>query len=63
MAKTIQLGVEYYPAPPFPERSPAEAPVEAQEIIRAFETTGGPALLSLPPAFHGAFDVVQPRGA
>ena len=59
LAKTIQLGVEYYPAPPFPEKTPAEAPPEAQEIIRAFESTGGPALLALPANFHGSFEVLS----
>ena len=58
LAKTIQLGVEYYPAPPFPERTPDEAPAEAQEVVRAFETTGGPMLLSLVPAFRGSFEVI-----
>jgi putative intracellular protease/amidase len=59
LAKTIQLGVEYYPAPPFPEKTPAEAPPEAQEIIRSFESTGGIALLSLPANFHGSFEVLS----
>lgn len=60
LAKTLQLGVEYYPNPPFPERTPAEAPPEAQDLVRAFESTGGPALLALPPAFQGTFRVVPP---
>jgi putative intracellular protease/amidase len=63
LAKTLQLGVEYYPNPPFPERTPAEAPPEAQEMVRAFESTGGPALLAQPPAFSGTFGVVLARGA
>ncbi len=58
LAKTIQLGVEYYPSPPFPEKTPAEAPPEAQAIIREFESTGGPMLLALSPAFSGAFEVL-----
>ncbi len=61
LAKTIQLGVEYYPSPPFSEKSPDEAPAEAQEIIQAFETTGGPALMALTPPFRGSFSVVEPR--
>jgi putative intracellular protease/amidase len=60
LAQTIQLGVEYYPAPPFPEKTPAEAPAEAQEIIRAFEATVGPALLALPANFDGSFEVLPP---
>ena len=63
LAKTLQLGVEYYPNPPFPERTPADAPPEAQEMVRAFESTGGPALLAQPPAFRGTFGVVAARGA
>jgi len=62
LAKTIQLGVEYYPAPPFPEKTPAEAPPEAQAIIAAFESTGGPALLALRPAFSGAYEVLPAAG-
>lgn len=58
LAKTLQLGVEYYPAPPFPEKTPAEAPSEAQALVREFERTGGPMLLALPPAFAGTFEVV-----
>jgi transcriptional regulator GlxA family with amidase domain len=59
LAKTIQLGVEYYPAPPFPERTPAEAPPEALAIVKEFESTGGPLLLALPPAFEGTFEVLR----
>lgn len=51
VAKTIQLGIEYYPAPPFPERSPKEAPARSQQLVRAFEETGGLAQLSLKPPF------------
>lgn len=58
LAKTIQLGIEYYPAPPFPEKSPDEAPREAQDLVRAFEETGGPALMSLAPPFAGSYEVV-----
>jgi transcriptional regulator GlxA family with amidase domain len=58
LAKTIQLGVEYYPDPPFPEKTPDQAPPEAQEIIRLFESTQGPALLAQKPVFSGSFEVV-----
>jgi putative intracellular protease/amidase len=58
LAKTIQLGVEYYPAPPFPEKTPDEAPPEAKEVVKAFESTAGPALLALRPAFAGTFEVL-----
>jgi putative intracellular protease/amidase len=30
VAKTLQLGIEYYPAPPFPEKTPAEVPAAIQ---------------------------------
>jgi putative intracellular protease/amidase len=62
LAKTIQLGVEYYPAPPFPEKTPAEAPAEALAIVKEFEKTGGPMLLAMTPAFQGSFEVVPAHG-
>lgn len=37
MATTIQLGIEYYPAPPFGNGTPDSAPVAAQAMVRAFE--------------------------
>jgi transcriptional regulator GlxA family with amidase domain len=58
LAKTIQLGVEYYPAPPYPEKTPDQAPAEAQELVRLFESTQGPALLAMAPAFSGSYEVV-----
>lgn len=58
VAKAIQLGIEYYPAPPFPERSPLEAPEEIQAIVRAFEASGGAELLKLSPAFAGSYAVL-----
>jgi putative intracellular protease/amidase len=51
VAKAIQLGIEYYPAPPFPEKSPAEVPEPIQQIVRRFEATGGDELLRLKPPF------------
>ena len=62
LAKTIQLGIEYYPSPPFSEKSPQEAPADAQAIVRAFEASGGPALLALTPRFGGSFAVVPAHG-
>ena len=53
IAKIIQLGVEYYPAPPFPERTPAEAPEDAKQLVSTFEKEGGPALLRLTAPFAG----------
>jgi putative intracellular protease/amidase len=37
VAKTIQLGIEYYPAPPFGNGTPDTASAEAQAIVRMFE--------------------------
>ena len=62
LAKTLQLGVEYYPAPPFPEKTPAEAPAESLAMVKAFESIGGPALMALAPVFQGSFEVVPPHG-
>jgi transcriptional regulator GlxA family with amidase domain len=62
LAKTIQLGVEYYPAPPFPEQKPTDAPTEAYEMVKTFESTMGPALLALTPVFSGSFGVVPAHG-
>jgi len=59
IAKTIQLGVEYYPAPPFPEKTPAEAPEDAQALVRAFDEGGGEALLAIAVVVHGTFTVVE----
>ena len=36
-AKTIQLGIEYYPAPPFSYASPDEVPEPIREVIRLAE--------------------------
>ena len=63
VAKAIQLGIEYYPAPPFPERSPQEAPAAVLEIIRAFEAGGRELLMAQSPSFSGTFPVVDPGGS
>jgi putative intracellular protease/amidase len=52
IARTLQLGVEYYPAPPFPEQRPEDAPREAHAIIRAFEASGGAAAMAATPPFE-----------
>jgi putative intracellular protease/amidase len=54
VAKAIQLGIEYYPAPPFPEKSPAEVAAGIQAIIRDFESTGREELMKLRPPFATA---------
>jgi putative intracellular protease/amidase len=55
VAKTLQLGIEYYPAPPFPEQSPLDVAPEIQERIRRFERTGGAAQMKLVPPFREMF--------
>ncbi len=51
IAKAIQLGVEYYPAPPFPEKTPAEVAPDIQDIVRGFEEGGGKEIMALEPPF------------
>lgn len=52
VAKALQLGIEYYPAPPFPEKTPAQAPAAIQQLIRQFEQSGGKTLLRQRPPFE-----------
>jgi transcriptional regulator GlxA family with amidase domain len=59
VAKALQLGIEYYPAPPFPEQRPQDAPVEIQERIRRFESEGGKRQLAVEPAFKGMFELAR----
>jgi hypothetical protein len=59
VAKTIQLGIEYYPAPPFPEQRPQDVAAEIQERIRRFESEGGRKLLAVKPPFHGMFELAR----
>jgi len=40
IAKTIQLGIEYYPHPPFSYASPDDVPESIHNTIRAAEETG-----------------------
>ena len=60
VAKTLQLGIEYYPAPPFPEQRPQDVAVEIQERIRRFESEGGKKQLAEVPAFKGMFELSRP---
>jgi len=57
VAKTLQLGIEYYPAPPFPEQRPQDVAIEIQERVRRFESEGGKKQLALEPAFKGMFEL------
>jgi transcriptional regulator GlxA family with amidase domain len=47
VAKTVQLGIEYYPAPPFGNGTPDDAPAMAQAIVRQFESEGTERLQAL----------------
>ncbi|MCA8903083.1 MAG: DJ-1/PfpI family protein [Hyphomonas sp.] len=49
LAKTLQLGIEYYPAPHFPEARPEDAPDMAKMIIQQAEQNGASTIR--PPAF------------
>lgn len=40
VAKAIQLGIEYDPAPPFDAGAPEKAPPQIVELVRAFEAQG-----------------------
>lgn len=51
VAKTIQLGIEYYPDPPFGNGTPDTAPAAAQALVRAFEMSSAEHLEHLKPAF------------
>jgi putative intracellular protease/amidase len=41
VAKAIQLGIEYYPSPPFQERKAAESAPAIQQIVQQFEASAG----------------------
>jgi len=56
-AKTVQLGIEYYPAPPFPEARVQDVAPEIQERIRRFESEGGKKQMSQEPPFQGMFQL------
>jgi putative intracellular protease/amidase len=47
MAETVQLGVEYYPQPPFGAATPDEAPASAQAFIRHYEAVSPRRIQSL----------------
>jgi len=56
-AKTLQLGIEYYPAPPFPETQVQDVAPEIQERIRRFEAEGGARQMRLEPPFKDMFQL------
>lgn len=47
LAETLQLGIEYYPQPPFGAATPDEAPASAQALIRHYEAASPRRILSL----------------
>jgi putative intracellular protease/amidase len=63
IAKTLQLGIEYYPAPPFPEQRPEDVAPEIQERIRRFEDTGGAAQMKLAAPFADMFTTAAGPGS
>ncbi|MBR0847854.1 DJ-1/PfpI family protein [Bradyrhizobium diazoefficiens] len=52
VAQVLQLGIEYYPAPPFPEKTPAEVPAALQQVVAQFEQSGGQEILRQRPPFE-----------
>lgn len=60
VAKTLQLGIEYYPAPPFPEQRPQDVSHEIQERVRRFESEGGKQQMRLAPPFKDMFQLSLP---
>ena len=51
VAKALQLGIEYFPAPPFPEKRVQEVPEPIMQMVRRFEESGGGDLLRAKPPF------------
>lgn len=49
LSRTLQLGIEYYPDPPFGNGSPDSAPAYAQDAVRTFESQGTRRLTALRP--------------
>lgn len=47
VARTVQLGIEYYPAPPFGSGTPDDAPAMAKAFVRQFESEGTERLRAL----------------
>jgi putative intracellular protease/amidase len=60
VAKTLQLGIEYYPAPPFPEKRPQDVAVEIQDRVRRFESEGGRKQMALATPFQNMFQASVP---
>lgn len=54
VAKTIQLGIEYYPQPPFGNGTPDGAPARVQAFVRQFESEGAARIAALAPRIPSA---------
>lgn len=52
MAKAIQLGIEYYPDPPFAHSTASEASESIKRIVQNYDDAVAPVLLKTPPPFH-----------
>lgn len=48
VAKAIGLGVEYFPAPPYPEKRPEDMPGPIADLVRAYDSVGMSAQLRAP---------------
>ncbi|MBE7636215.1 DJ-1/PfpI family protein [Sneathiella sp. P13V-1] len=59
VAKTLQLGIEYYPAPQYLETKPEDAPEYSQQAIAAFEERGGVKQIQQKPPFAGSVTSVS----
>ena len=57
VAKTLQLGIEYYPDPPFPEKRVQDVAPEIQERIRRFESEVGIKQLAQEAPFKNMFQL------
>lgn len=51
LARTLQLGIEYYPQPPFGNGTPDEQPQAMKDIVRRFEEQGASRMASRRIAF------------
>jgi putative intracellular protease/amidase len=60
VALALQLGLEYFPEPPFPYRSPAEVPEGMQRAVRAFSESSWTTQRDLVPPFSGSYGVLGP---
>ncbi|MGY4868233.1 DJ-1/PfpI family protein [Mycolicibacterium elephantis] len=55
--RLVQLGIEYYPAPPSPDTTVREVGSDARELVLAYEDSVAIPLLTEPPAWHNYLEV------